>query len=108
MDYEGVRIPKHTYDSTPIVKAKAITNQANLPREILSPKICPLCSGTMQGVANVKIEYRKCTNCVYGQPILQVKQTNADVVPLLAALGKGALMALGIAALTLGSTCSTN
>lgn len=100
MDYEGVRIPKYTYDSVPIVKAKAIANQANLPRQVLAPEVCPLCSGAMQGIeATVRLGYRSCASCGYGQPIFQLEHARADVGPALADLGKGALIALGIAAL---------
>ena len=100
MDYEGVRIPKYTYDSVPIVKAKAIVNQANLPREVFAPEVCPLCGDAMEGIeATVKIGYHKCTNCGYGQPNFQLEQVKVDIGPALANLGKGALIALGIAAL---------
>ena len=100
MEYKVMRIPKYTYDSVPIVQAKAIASRAESLREVLSPKKCPICGKPMEGIeATVKIGYHKCTNCGYGQPNFQLEQVKADIGPALANLGKGALIALGIAAL---------
>ncbi len=100
MEYEGVRIPRYAYDSLPIVKARAIANKGRLPEEVLSPQKCPLCGGKMQGTgAPVKLEYHECASCGYGQPIFNLEQVKTDMGPALADLGKGAFMALGIAAL---------
>jgi hypothetical protein len=54
----------------------------------------------MQGIEPpVRVEYRKCVSCGYGQPVFQPEKIKSEVGPELADLGKGALMALGIAAL---------
>lgn len=100
MEYKAAQIPRCAYDSLPIVKAGAIANKLILPKEVLSPEKCPICSEPMEEIeATVKVGYRKCASCGYGQPTFQLKQVRADVGPALADLGKGALIALGIAAL---------
>lgn len=100
MDYKVVRIPKYMYDSIPIVKARAVVNQAKLPQEILAPKTCPICGGAMEGIeATVRVGYRRCTGCGYGQPAIQLKEIKADLGPTLAGFGIGTLVGLGIASL---------
>lgn len=101
MEYKVVRVPNYTHDSIQVIKAQAIANHVNkLPPEVLNPEVCPLCGGTMQGIeATVRVGYHKCANCGYGQPVFQVEQVEADAGPALADLGRGVLMALGIAAL---------
>ena len=101
MEYKVVRVPNCAHDSVQIIKAQAIANHVReLPREVFAPEVCPLCGNAMQGIeATVRLGYRKCANCGYGQPIFQLEQIRADMGPTLADLGKGALMALGIAAL---------
>ncbi len=100
MEYKVVRVPNCAHDSVQLIKAKAIANQVRLPQEVLSPKVCPLCTGTMEGVeATLRLGYHKCMNCGYSQPTIKVEQIRADIGPTLAALGIGALFALGIASL---------
>ena len=100
MEYEAIRIPKYAYDSMPIVKAKAITNQATLARDFFSPKECPLCREPLENFqTTVSLGYCKCSSCGYGQPTIRLKSAEADIGPELADLGKGILMALGVAAL---------
>jgi hypothetical protein len=96
MEYRVVRIPNYAYESAPVIKASAIANHARLPQEVVNPQSCPLCGGAMEGVeATVRVGYRRCTNCGYGQPVFQVERLQADFTDL----GKGVLFALGIAAL---------
>ena len=92
--YEAIRIPKFAYDSLPIVKAKAIQNQAAFPRELLAPQECPLCHKPLEKTMD---GYVKCENCGYGQPTINLSK--ADIGPELADLGKGALLALCVASL---------
>jgi len=101
MEYKVMRVPNYANDSMQVIKAQAIANRVKkLPSGVLNPKECPLCGGKMQGIeATMRVGYRKCTNCGYGQPIFQPEQVSVDSGSTLADLGKGALMALGIAAL---------
>ncbi len=100
MEYKAAQIPRCSYDSLSIVKAGAIANKVRLPKEILNPKECPICNKPIEEIeVTVKIGYRKCGSCGYEQPIFNLGQVKADVGPALADLGKGALIALGIAAL---------
>ncbi len=96
-----MRVPNYADDSVQVIRAQAIANHVKtLPPKVLNPTKCPLCGGTMQGIdAKVRVGYRKCEDCGYGQPIFQLEQVNVDTGSALADLGKGALMALGIAAL---------
>lgn len=100
MEYKAVRVPNCAHDSVQVIRAKAIANQAKLPREVLTPQVCPLCGGTMQGIeATVRLGYRKCAACGYGQPIFQVERIQADLGSTIASLGIGVLFALGIASI---------
>jgi tRNA(Ile2) C34 agmatinyltransferase TiaS len=84
-----------------VLKAQAIANHVKkLPLEVLSPKECPLCGGTMQEIeATVRVGYHKCANCGYGQPVFQAEQVQANLESTIASLGIGILFALGIAAI---------
>lgn len=95
-----VRIPKHVYDSASLVKTNVIANHTTLPKELLNPRVCPLCRGQMEAIeATVRVGYRKCTRCSYTQPVIQLEHIRADLGVTIADVGKATLVGLGIAAL---------
>ena len=100
MEYKVVRVPSCAHDSVQLIRGRAIANQARLPQEVLSPKMCPLCGGLMEGVeATIRVGYHKCTDCGYGQPSFQVERVKANLGSTIASLGIGVLFALGIASI---------
>ena len=65
--YKSIKVPKWVYDNSKQV-ALAISRKGieNLPKEILSPKYCPICGSRMEKV-ELKYSYKRCPHCGYTQ-----------------------------------------
>jgi len=65
--YKSIKVPKWVYDNSKQV-ALAISRKGieNIPEEVLSPEVCPICKSKMRKV-ELKYLYKKCPHCGYTQ-----------------------------------------
>ena len=101
MELKTVKLPAPGYNSLRRIQARAIQTQGGgLPLEVLNPQTCPLCGGGMVGVeAQLRVGYKKCADCGYGQPVFEVQNVQVDLGQVLVDVGKAALAGLAIGAL---------
>lgn len=101
--YKTTKLPIYVFDSAELARAKILTEKSKLnelPLELRKPEKCPICHGSMSGFeVETRVSYYQCKECGYKQPGLEIRGQGTDVASLAAALGLGALVGLGIAAL---------
>ena len=65
--YKSIKVPQWVHENSKqvslILSRKGIEN---LPKEVLSPKHCPICKSGM-GELGLKHSYKQCPNCGYTQ-----------------------------------------
>jgi len=65
--YKSIKVPKWVHENSKqvslILSRKGIEN---LPKEVLSPKYCPICKSEMEEL-DLKYSYKQCHSCGYTQ-----------------------------------------
>jgi hypothetical protein len=96
-DYKSLKVPTWVYENVQQARADLVRRGiASVPPSLTAPKQCPRCHGAVTQVAataTVHFEQVQCAGCGYRQ------QTFAATGHLVAGMGLGVLLGLGIAAL---------
>lgn len=96
MNYKVVRVPDWAYENGKRLQGEIVKRGLNsVPSEICEPLACPWC-GTQLNSVELKYRYAQCPKCGYKQ---QTFQARSNMPELIAAVGLGALIGLGIAEL---------
>lgn len=96
MEYKVVSVPAWAYQNGKKLQAEIIRRGLNsVPSEIREPSVCPWC-GTQLEYIELKYRYAQCSKCGYKQQTFPAK---SNVTELIAAVGLGAIIGLGIAEL---------
>ncbi len=100
--YQTIKVPKPILDEIAFAKMKIAMDRKKLSRlkDIVAPERCPVCGGELKKLeVEAKVEYVECKECGFKQPRLSVEARGSDLYEFLKALGIGALIGLGLAAL---------
>lgn len=99
MEQKTIKLPEASYNSLRQIQALAI-QKGSLPQSVINPQECPLCQTQMIGIeAQLRIGYKQCPKCGYGQPVLEIQNLKIDFGQVVADIGKAALVGLAIGAL---------
>jgi len=95
MEYKVVSVPEWAYKNGKKLQGEIIRRGLNaVPAEICDPSICPWCGGQLEPVVELKYRYVQCTKCDYEQQTFEAK---SNVPQIIAGIGLGTLIGLGIA-----------
>lgn len=97
MEYKVVSVPEWAYENGKKLRGEIIRRGLNsVPTEIREPSICPWCESQLESVIELKYRYVRCPKCDYKQQTFEAK---SNVPQIIAGIGLGALIGLGIAEL---------
>lgn len=106
-EYKSLKVPTWVYNNAQQLRADLVRGGIEqLPEKLRAPTRCPCCSGSVDHVsASVKVsyDYVRCRNpqCNYKQQVFTAKGH------LVASIGLGVLLGLGITAIVAASTNKT-
>lgn len=97
MSDKVIRVPDWAYANGRKLQGEIVRRGLDsVPSEVREPSICPWCGSQLASVIELKYRYVRCPKCDYKQQTFAAK---SDVPQIIAGIGLGTLIGLGIAEL---------